>query len=218
MDAVIEAEHRNQNGQAIGRKGRETRNRLIEATVALLATTRLRDLRVADIARDAGTSPATFYVYFPDVSDAVLAALGEVPQSDPEILSLVRGDWSAGDAVARAMAVVKRYLAHWLEHNALYRVRNLAADEGDQRFIDVRTNGITPLMTAIRDALERAQRADWIPAYLDPMMTAGVLLAMLERLAATQIHYNHSAEDRSSMLHAAAYMIAQMMGPPDAAS
>jgi len=218
MDAVIDAEHRNQNGQAIGRKGRETRNRLIEATVALLATTRLRDLRVADIARDAGTSPATFYVYFPDVSDAVLAALGEVTQSDPEILSLVRGDWSVGDAAGRATAMVQRYLAHWLEHNALYRVRNLAADEGDRRFVDVRTAGITPLMTAMRDALERAQQARWIPDHLDPMMTAGVLLAMLERLAATQIHYRHSAEDLSSMLRATAYILAQMMGPPATAS
>ena len=53
---------------------------MMDATGVLLETVAYRDLKVVDIAREAGTSPATFYQYFPDVEAAMLAmaaALGE---------------------------------------------------------------------------------------------------------------------------------------------
>ena len=38
----------------------------------------IRDLRVVDIAREVGTSPATFYQYFRDVDEAVLVLADEL--------------------------------------------------------------------------------------------------------------------------------------------
>jgi hypothetical protein len=54
----------NHYGQKIGSKGERTRQTLIDVTVDLLETHGLRDVSVADVARVAKTSPATFYVYF----------------------------------------------------------------------------------------------------------------------------------------------------------
>ena len=61
-----------QSGRVLGPKALQTRERLLGATDDLLSKRSLRELRVVDIARKAGTSPATFYQYFRDVEDAVL--------------------------------------------------------------------------------------------------------------------------------------------------
>jgi AcrR family transcriptional regulator len=61
------------DGRALGQRGARTRRRLLDATSQLLETEGIRDLRVVEIARVVGTSPATFYQYFRDVDDAVLA-------------------------------------------------------------------------------------------------------------------------------------------------
>ena len=66
------------DGRVPGRRGRATRQRLLDCTGEMLTTTSYRDVKVIDIAREAGTSPATFYQYFADVEAAilVLAAFG----------------------------------------------------------------------------------------------------------------------------------------------
>ena len=82
----------NQNGQRIGAKGQRTRQRLIDVTVDLLRTHGLRDLTVAEVARVAETSPATFYVYFDGVPEVVLSALENSSQTSPRLLELVDED------------------------------------------------------------------------------------------------------------------------------
>ncbi len=72
-EADGEADLRAVDGRVPGRRGMATRERLLEHTNRLLETTSYRDLKVVDIARDAGVSPATFYQYFPDAESAVLA-------------------------------------------------------------------------------------------------------------------------------------------------
>lgn len=204
----------NQNGQTMGRKGMQTRRRLIDATLAQLETTRLRDLRVSDIAREAGTSAATFYVYFPDVSDAVLAALEELTQSAPELLAIVNEDWSEGDPEVRARRIVDSYAQIWYQHEPLLRVRNLAADEGDNRFRLAREKAIRGMLAASADAIRRAQAAGWVFSELEPVAAAGVLMAMLERFAAVRLMQRNGFPEQMNMDRAAAHMVASMMGPP----
>ena len=60
------------DGRVPGRRGRATRQRLLDCTAEMLRTTSYRAIKVIDIAREAGTSPATFYQYFPDVESAIL--------------------------------------------------------------------------------------------------------------------------------------------------
>ena len=54
----------------MGRRGQRTRQRLLDSTERLLGRSTYREVRVVDIARDAGMSPAAFYQYFADVEDA----------------------------------------------------------------------------------------------------------------------------------------------------
>src|SRR5688572_28184084 len=83
----------NQNGQAMGAKGLQTRRRLLQATETMLRTTPVRDLRVAEIAKAANTSTSTFYLYFQDVSEAVLAVANGVSQSTPEFMAQLDSAW-----------------------------------------------------------------------------------------------------------------------------
>jgi len=65
------------DGRPLGRRAQQTRRQLLDATRALLELHGVRDLRVVEIARKVGTSPATFYQYFRDVEDAVLVLAAE---------------------------------------------------------------------------------------------------------------------------------------------
>ena len=198
----------------MGSKGLQTRRRLIAATADLLKTTTLRDLSVADIARVAKVSTSTFYLYFADVSEAVLAVIGEVSQSTPAFLTMVDEPWDEGDAYERAQTFVESYIEHWQTHAALFRVRNLAADEGDRRFLMARSNSIMPLLRALAARIEERQATGALPGDLHAFSTAGALLAMIERLATlTPAHMtggNGVTLDR--VVHAAAFFTAMTLG------
>ena len=82
------------DGRRPGQRGQATRQRLLEATVELLGSTPWRSVKVIDIARTAGTSPATFYQYFENV-ERVITVLAEDAVADAAgVADLVDGDLS----------------------------------------------------------------------------------------------------------------------------
>lgn len=59
-------------------KAQQTRRRLMDAAETLLSQTEYAKVRVADIAKAAGVSVGTFYIYFPTKADIVVALLYEI--------------------------------------------------------------------------------------------------------------------------------------------
>src|SRR5260370_31387132 len=104
QDKVKRRRKRPQNlyGQAMGRKGTQTRERLIRATADLLEKRSLRDVSVSDIATLAGTSSSSFYIYFADVTSAALAAAHGLEQITPAIDTILGQPWSRGEAPDKA--------------------------------------------------------------------------------------------------------------------
>ncbi|WP_374526931.1 TetR family transcriptional regulator [Novosphingobium sp.] len=204
----------NHYGQKIGSKGERTRQALIDTTIELLGTQGLRDVSVADVARGAQTSPATFYVYFRGVPEVVLAALEDAPQTSPELEALMAQDWQAPGALERARAFVDAYCELWNRHGVVFRVRNLAAEEGDERFYKARMTAAMPMMTALTAQIERAQAAGAIPADLRPRACAGTILMMLERLSAIGPMSRDDDTDIAfgPLKAAAAFTLANMLG------
>ena len=82
----------NKDGTALGRKGAETRARLLAATRTLLETVSPFNLTVAAIAKAARTAPATLYVYFNDVQDVFYALSVEACQ-DFEAMTCNHPEW-----------------------------------------------------------------------------------------------------------------------------
>ena len=172
------------DGRALGRRGAATRGRLLAATTELLETHGVRDLRVVDIARQVGTSPATFYQYFRDVEDAVLALAVEVGEDLAPIEELLDRAWSGDDGLDAARALVVAFIDYWDAHRAVLRTRNLAAQEGDRRFREVRAAALRPLREGLAAKVEEAQVAGNVSTELSPIAAAAALAAMLERMAA----------------------------------
>lgn len=174
------------DGRVPGRRGRATRQKLLEQTAEMLRTSSYRDLKVVDIARAAGTSPATFYQYFPDVESAILALAEEMSQEGGvELSSIVRdGSWRGRAAYDTSLALADGVLGFWETHRAVLRVMDLATDEGDQRFHKIRVALLNELTNALAEVIDASAKAGRHPADLDPMAVAGVLVSMLAHVAA----------------------------------
>lgn len=172
------------DGRQLGRRGTETRRRLLDATAQLLETHGVRDLRVVEVARAVGTSPATFYQYFRDVEEAVLALAADLGDEMVPLGALVAEPWRGSAGLDRAREVVSRFISFWDEHRAVLRTRNLAAQEGDQRFRDVRNEFLRPLTEGVEDKVRQAQADGKVDQAMTPYAAAAALVAMLERMAA----------------------------------
>jgi AcrR family transcriptional regulator len=199
---------RNLLGQSIGRKGAETRERLLKATVELLEKRSLREVSVADITALAGTSSSGFYIYFTDVTAAALAVAETIYQITPEIEAMLSREWTAENAQANAHALVNSYVNFTRQHHAILRVRNLAADEGDRRFEEVRHNAVSRIHELLSTRIAAANNG------LDPSSGASAVLALMERISAISrlpLRRHHS---RTKLISSAAFLVASAMTPP----
>ena len=159
------------DGRVPGRRGRATRQKLLEQTAEMVQSTSYRDLKVVDIARGAGTSPATFYQYFPDVEAAILVLAEDMAHEGMSLSSLVRdGSWKGKAGYTTAAQLVDGFLDFWEEHRSLLRVVDLATLEGDQRFRQIRTRFTHALTMSLSDTVSscvnrvRSWRKRWSPS------------------------------------------------------
>ena len=180
------------DGRVPGERGRLTRQRLLDATVELLATTSWRSVKVTDIARQAQTSPATFYQYFANVEQAIrVLAEGMVDQAG-QLAELVDGDWSEGASWGTARAVTERFLGYWEDNRAVFRVVDLATEEGDGQLRGIRVRALNAVTVALAQVIATASPSPagggagstCSPAGADPMAVAGTLVAMFASVAA----------------------------------
>jgi AcrR family transcriptional regulator len=160
---------------------------LLDCTSEMLTSTSYRDVKVIDIAREAGTSPATFYQYFPDVEAAILVLGEEMAQQGHHLTQIiVEGSWAGPDALATSLGLVDAFLAFWDGNRPVLRVMDLATDEGDARFQKIRVRFLNDITKALADVTLRSQAEGRLPRSLDPMAVAGTLVSMLAHTAAHQ--------------------------------
>lgn len=174
--------------QELGRKGLETRRRLMTAAQELLRTMSAVSLTAAAIARHAKTSSATFYVYFDDVSDVVLALAAEASDDIDDVMAVL-ATWRGGQATeegARAFFAV--YRAYWDAHRAILGIRNMEADRGDPRFLRIRGDVGLRIIREL-GALIREGHPDDSLTEEQAVARATVIFAAIERIAATASLY-----------------------------
>jgi len=173
-----------QSGRALGPRALQTRQRLLDATRALLEERSLRDISVVEIARSVDTSPATFYQYFKDVSEATLRLAEAAAQELPAVVEMIDGAWEGLGGLENARNIVDAFVRHWDAHRAVLLVRNLAADEGDMRFQLVRQRSLRPVLEHLAVQIEKSQASGRVDRELEPAAAAAAMGAILERLAA----------------------------------
>ncbi|MGW3242116.1 TetR/AcrR family transcriptional regulator [Streptomyces sp. NPDC001070] len=175
------------DGRVAGRRGQATRQKLLDCLSEMLSTSPYRDVKVIDVARMAGTSPATFYQYFPDVEGAVLELAEEMAKEGAALTDLVAGrSWAGKSGAAAAEELVEGFLSFWRKHDAILRVVDLGAAEGDKRFYKIRMKILNPLTNSLSDSIKELQGKGRVDKDVSPSAIAGSLVAMLAAVAAHQ--------------------------------
>jgi AcrR family transcriptional regulator len=202
------------SGRELGPRALQTRQRLLDATAALLEVSSVRDVSVVDIAREAGTSPATFYQYFKDVGEATLRLAGQAAEEMPAVVELIDGSWEGERGLENARTIVEAFVRHWDAHRAVLLVRNLAADEGDRRFQRVRQRSLTPVLDHLAAQVEASQRAGRVDPGIRPRAAAAAMGAILERLAAYHRELEVLGVTRKDLVETCARILHQTVSGP----
>jgi AcrR family transcriptional regulator len=192
-------------------KSEITHSKLCQATARLLDMKPLRMIKVSDITQVAAVAPSTFYIYFADVDEAVLAAIAEIQTDLPE-LDLIIDSITAETLEARIKAFVKGYIGYWDEHFALLRTRNLAADEGEPRFKLARARMVAPTLAALERKLIELRGSELAGAKVAPGAVAALIVGQMERLAAI-IRNPPATQDltRRKLIDAAVFTVCDVM-------
>ncbi len=180
------------DGRRLGQRAQATRRRLLDATTDLLDTEGILELKVVDVARRVGTSPATFYQYFANVEEAVLALSAEVGEQVFELLPLVSQPWRGSKALKLARALVEGFFTRWDANRAVLRARDLAAQEGDARFRRLRIESLSEITERLAERIADNKSAGRVVAEVNPYAAAGALVAMISRMPS----YHYEMEDR----------------------
>ncbi len=171
------------DGRVPGRRGLATRQRLLECTAELLVATPWRSIKVIDIARQAGTSPATFYQYFENVEAAITVLAEELVEG-----AGVLAGWSTatGPTTPRGTPRWPWSRGSWTtgrRNRAVFRVVELTTVEGDLRFQGLRVRALNAVTVTLARVIANHAGTSGSPAGADPMAAAGTLIAMLAQVA-----------------------------------
>jgi AcrR family transcriptional regulator len=170
-------------------RGRATRQRLLECTAAMLRTTSYRSIKVIDIAREAGTSPATFYQYFADVEAAILVLAQEMALDGERLVRLVaEGNWKGRAGYQTALDLTDAFFEFWDQHRPVLRVVDLSTDEGDRRFRNIRVRLLNAVTTELARVISDLQ-AEGKNLGVEPMAQAGTLVTTLANVAAHHLGF-----------------------------
>ncbi|MFE5035349.1 TetR family transcriptional regulator [Streptomyces sp. NPDC056683] len=175
------------DGRVAGRRGQATRQKLLDCLSEMLSSSPYRDVKVIDVARKAGTSPATFYQYFPDVEGAVLEIAEQMATEGGQLTELLAGrSWVGKAGWATAQELVDGFLEFWRRNDAILRVVDLGAAEGDKRFYKIRMKILNSVNNSLTDSIAELQSKGRVDKDVNPAAMAGSLVAMLAAVAAHQ--------------------------------
>lgn len=198
-----------QSGRELGPRAIQTRDRLLGATSRLLSERSVRDISVVEIARKANTSPATFYQYFKDVTEATLQLADAAAEEMPAVVELIDGDWKGKKGLETSRSVTRAFVDHWDAHRSVLRVRNHFADEGDRRFMKVRRRAISPVIEHLAQRIEEGQQQGKVDKEIHPAAAAAAMASVLERLAAHHKEIEFFGAGREDLIESTARILFQ---------
>ena len=194
-----------------GRKGKETRRQLMDATSKLLAVASPLSISAVAISREANTSPATFYVYFNDVED-ILWALCDMVTEDTS--NLFAGHDYLRDPARleeEALAFVRGYCDIWAHHGPLLLYRNMEADRGNRRFNQLVLRVGLPILEGLTDRMVEAAADDQPISRRDANAEAVVFIAAIDRIAAALHTWPDASLMPDVLLRAEARVLVRML-------
>jgi hypothetical protein len=90
-------------------------------------------------------------------------------------------------------------------------IRNLAADNGDPRFQEVRRAALEPVLQRLADRIKDAQRSGHASANLHPFAAAAALGSLLEKLSAHAGELSSRGISRQELIETSAAIVFQVV-------
>lgn len=173
---------RNLNGQKLGRKGRDTRARIVAAASQLVAEGDNAPITLSAVARRSGLGLTSLYLYFTDLTELLLAVLEPVDAAADSYLGLIRTRWPDDNLADHCRAFSSAYYDYWQQHSRILHLRNSLADQNEPRMLQCRVAAarrlIEPLAEQMNGNVRQPQSTE---------VAFAVMLAMgLERAASVR--------------------------------
>lgn len=177
--AEHEALSHNLLGQRLGRKGRDTRERIIAATERLLAEPAGAPISLSAVAREASLGMTTLYLYFSDLPELLLAVLAPtMATAEDSYIAHLREEWADEDLEAHCLRFIEAYHDFWAQHSRILHLRNTYADNGDERMRLARIG----MSKGILDLFVEQMEGDPAEVKSSVYYMATVLLTGIERM------------------------------------
>lgn len=154
-------------GQRLGRKGHDTRERILAAMEKLLAPeSEAAAISLSAVAREASLGMTTLYLYFNDLSEILLAVLDRTTVSAEEAyLAQLRKRWADEELGARCKEFLTAYCYFWVRHERLLHMRNAYVVAGDERLREHRIATAEPVINLLVRQLDGDPDDTLTPAY-----------------------------------------------------
>lgn len=168
-------------GQRLGRKGRDTRQRILDALARRLAQDEVAPVSLSAVAREASVAMTTLYIYFADISELILAALEPVVEDARSLEIMLRPRWPDAQLAQCCQAYLVEHEAFWRRNSRILHLRNSFADDGDRRLLRARSNLARPQIRSL------ILQMDGDPAAVESVCyhTAIVVITGIERTSTT---------------------------------
>jgi len=146
----------NLQGQRLGRKGRDTRDRILLATTRLLYCERRETpISMSAVAREASLGMTSLYNYFKDLSELLGALLeGVMASAEDAYLAPLRRRWDDGELATRCYEFVRGYQTFWETHSYLLHLRNAMSDKSDPVMTRHRIKSTQPIIGLIVEQMD----------------------------------------------------------------
>ncbi len=181
----------NLNGQKLGRKGRDTRERVLAAANELLAESG-EQFTLSAVARKAGLGMTSLYAYFSDLTELLLAVLEPIMATAEEAyLAHLRQRWPDDGLSEHCVDFLQDYYHFWEKHTRILHLRNsLSEGSLEPRMVQHRINAGVPMVKLLTQQMDGNPEQTGTPTYC--MATA--LFTGLDRLVAVRTTIEWSTE------------------------
>lgn len=168
----------NLNGQKLGRKGRDTRERILAAAADLIVNEPDTPLSLSAVARKCSLGMTSLYNYFSDLTELLLATLEPVMATAEETyIGQLREYWPDDELDERCGRFVVALYEFWDRHARLLHLRNNMADAHDRRMMMHRVKSTQPVIYLLIEQMDGDREVTGTPA----SAMATVLMTGIER-------------------------------------
>jgi AcrR family transcriptional regulator len=182
-------------------KGRDTRNRLLEAGRTLFGERGYSNVRVVDITSAARLSQGAFYRYFSDRRELMLELLRELTS---EAFDFVRTPWHSDSPMTSVLESTKRYFAFYDKNRALFAIL-MELEQGDPDVGEIGAKSRQQFRDRIARSIKRGISDGVLRPDLDVHLAAEMLESMTEyyafqRFVLRRSHTAASVDDAAGTL------------------